>query len=117
MVVRRFLSGIGVVDHAVWLRIFADREQRWVVGDPAERLPQQGVGHDRHRLPLAQALAVERADHIIGEPGSVQVSGHERYGFGVETSDGSFCCCQIHITREGGIFQESPDRKVPTPCN
>jgi hypothetical protein len=41
----------------------------------AERLPEQGVGHHGHRLAATQALAVKRADHVVGEPGEYRFRG------------------------------------------
>ena len=65
MRVRR-LCGIGVVFRTVGRRVFADSKQRWIVGDAAERLPKQAVDNNSHRLAAAQALAVKRADNVIG---------------------------------------------------
>jgi len=72
VVVGRCLSGIGVVDSITILRrVFTDSQQRWIVGDAAERLPKQGVGHYGHGLPTAQTFSVKRADHVVGEFGRV----------------------------------------------
>jgi len=60
----RGLCGFGIVDGA-GLRIFADTQQRRVIGDAAKRLPEQCVGYTGHRLSAAQALAVKRADHVV----------------------------------------------------
>jgi hypothetical protein len=75
-VVDRSLCGVGVMIRAVGHRIFAEPEQGRIVGDAAERLPEQDIGHDRHRLAASQTLAVKRADYVVGKPGRVQVSWH-----------------------------------------
>ena len=67
-------SGLSIAPYC--RRVLTDSQQRRIIGDAAERLPEQGVGHDGHRLAAAQALAVKRADHVVGEPGRVEVAWH-----------------------------------------
>jgi hypothetical protein len=69
-------SGVGIATGSVWKHIFAnarDGDEKWNL---RQCFTKQLVGKARHRHPAAQALAVKRADHIIGKARGVEVSGH-----------------------------------------
>jgi hypothetical protein len=76
----RCLSGVGPADGRWFPVVLANAKLGRVVGQRAKRLPEQVVGHPGHRYPAALALAVKRADHVIGESGRIQVSGHDKFG-------------------------------------
>ena len=47
------------------------------MGDRVEGLPEQFVGNTGHRHSAALALAIKRADYVVGEARGVEVPGHK----------------------------------------
>ena len=50
------------------------------LGNRVEGLAEQGIGQTGHRYSAAPALAVKRADHVVGEARGLQGSGHKSWG-------------------------------------
>jgi hypothetical protein len=69
-------GGVGIATGSVWRHVLAnagDGDEEWNI---RQCFTKQLVGETRHRHPAAQALAVKRADHVVGEARGVWVSGH-----------------------------------------
>ena len=75
----RCSGGIGLTDWNPFGLLFTKVrvEHGRNPGELIDRLPEQIVGKPGHGHPAAPALAVKRADHVIGETGGIQGSGHD----------------------------------------
>ena len=67
-------SGTDVTDRSPL--VLAHTEHGRSMGGAGESLPEQFVGHPGHRLAAALALAVKRADHVVGQTRGIQGAWH-----------------------------------------
>jgi hypothetical protein len=97
----RCLCGVGLSRWGFSGFLLTEAERGWDRDAPVERLPEQVVRQACHWFSLALALAVKRADHVVGESGTVEVAWHGGDGLDVDVCP---------FSRSAGELEQQGDR-------